>query len=110
MVVSLPATTGQLTGSQLEGDEQVSKFECSDGGVGGVLRVNGDGGEGRGMQEGWGRGEGGGKRGDERGLLERMMESFTATCCLEIRLDTCMQNEQPSQEKKPLKGIFSVCV
>lgn len=82
MIVSLPATTGQLTGSQLEGDEQVSKLERSDGGVGGVIGDTGDGEEGRVTQEG--RGEGGG----ERGLLERVMEGFTVTCCLEIKPDT----------------------
>lgn len=95
MVDSLPATTGQLWGSEQVAGADPSQ---SDSPVGEVCVVLRDGEEAEEEEEAGGVREEAGEReqgsvrddrGEEGGrLLERLMESLTVTRCLRIKLDT----------------------
>lgn len=91
MVLSLPAATGQLSGSKVAGCDP----DQSDRPVGEVCLVPGDEGEaetGR-VEAEAGEGERGweqdvGREREEETLLEVLMESLTETRCFRIKPDT----------------------
>ena len=98
MVDSLPATTGQLTRSEVVG----AGPSQSDRSLGQACTVLMDEGEeeeeeeaagsveeeAREREEGWERDVGRGKQEEEERLLGRLIESLTVTRCLRIKLDT----------------------
>lgn len=96
MVVSFPATIGQLTGSEVVGADP-GQSDCSTGEVcmgfrdeeeeeaTGRLREDTGVSE-RGLESDAGRGRE--EEEEEERLLERLMESLTVTRCLRIKLDT----------------------
>lgn len=97
MVDSLPATTGQLTRSEVVGADP-SQSDLPLGQACTVLMdeagkeeeevagsVEEEAGE---REEGWERDVGRGKQEEEERLLERLIESLTVTRCLRIKLDT----------------------
>lgn len=108
MVVSLPATTGQLRGSEVVGADP-GKSDCP---VGEVCIVLGDeeeetGREAGEREQGWERDAEGGSEEEDGRLLERLMESLTVTRCLRIKLDTWIQRRQVSH--KSLNQLDLVC-
>ena len=98
MVDSLPATTGQLTRSEVVGADP-SQSDRSLGQACTVLMDEGEEEEeeeaagrveeeAREREEGWERDVGRGKQEEEERLLGRLIESLTVTRCLRIKLDT----------------------
>lgn len=94
MVDSLPATTGQLRGSEVVGDDPsqsdlpvrqacvVLRDEEGEEETGGGWEESG------GREPGYERDVGRGREEEGERLLERLMESLTVTRCLRIKLDT----------------------
>lgn len=84
IVDSLPAATGQLTGSEVS-DLPMGQQEEEEEETAGV----GEGSGGRGQE--YERDAGGGGGGEGGRVSERLMESLTVTRCLRIKLDTWVE-------------------